>query len=971
MKAVARVLTLVSCFVFCAPSAALSAPSSSSSAITGTVKDDQGAAIAGATVTLAGPALYRTSTDAKGAFSVDNTLVGLYRITVTRAGYDQATDDVPLFAGETQTVDVRMHIASFTSLQTIATVRVGGHGSINTGAASVNTVSSADFQNQSALQVTRVLSQIPGLQISFPSNSANAASPGSITIPNIRGATSYETASLIDGHPISVGQYGDNVTTFLNTYMFGNIEVIKGPGANSPVVNNAIGGTTNFRTKDPTPTVAGGVIGGIDNRGGTFSNFSISDTLGKLGFIVDVATMNQPSALDGLQVYYDPGNLSFNGTYQGGVLYSNNSSNQAGNTGSFITNQTSLLACCYTLHGNLDQTAELVKLRYKFSSATTATVSYLGSQSASDQNANTSAYIMTTFNPQAFDSTYSGSLQPGTYPVSNVFPGAFSGEYNNEPIFQGEVSSTIGQDSVLARVYHATISRWQFQDPGGSAAAPFSNNVTLYGVSSGTNPGAINQTFNGTPANVGYYDFYQEPELDQLTGGSFEYQHPIGNNAVEFSVDKVWAKTSDYIYNALPPTPLYNPSSEAISANLIPGSAQQFTTYHVSGHFYLGTKSELTLSDYQNVYNNTYAVSCPLDTSFSCLSSAASTGAGVGFKSTSTSHNDPRLSFVYRPNGNASLRWAMGSAIAPVFAGLLPQISNLPVYNPFNGTDAVLQSNGNVLPETAFGYDLGADVRLKDGTIVSGDAYFTNLFNRFFQQAVPTAQTCDTVACIGAPPPGTPIVKLMNTNISNARFAGLELGIRKAPTVGFGYSVSGALQRGYYYNLPPNFYCSEELKSQGVPCPNQNLNIIAGQNTNGVSVGSYPLSGAISYNGNMRIPYFQAYGEASYTFKGGLYASFGETVFGHNNSLNEPAVAIANATVRLPVNKHISFQISGDNIFNAYPGLLPIYGGGVPISLAGPAPCFCAASTLPASAATTGNVLGPATWRFSFITTLP
>gem|GEM_PF-3907958 len=71
---------------------------------------------------------------------------------------------------------------------------------------------------------------MPGLQISFPSNSANAAAPGSITIPNIRGATAYETASLIDGHAISVGQYGDNVTTFLNSFLFSEAEVIKGPG---------------------------------------------------------------------------------------------------------------------------------------------------------------------------------------------------------------------------------------------------------------------------------------------------------------------------------------------------------------------------------------------------------------------------------------------------------------------------------------------------------------------------------------------------------------------------------------------------------------------------------------------------------------------------------------------------------------------------------------------------------------------
>ena len=101
----------------------------------------------------------------------------------------------------------------------------------------------------------------------------------------------------------------------------------------------------------------------------------------------------------------------------------------------------------------------------------------------------------------------------------------------------------------------------------------------------------------------------------------------------------------------------------------------------------------------------------------------------------------------------------------------------------------------------------------------------------------------------------------------------------------------------------------------------------------------------------MRIPYSQGYGEVSYTLKGGAYASFGETYFGHNNSLNEPAFGIAHATLRAPVGQYWSLQLSGDNIFRAYPGFLPIYGGGVPIPLVGGG-----------SAATVGNVLGPPTY---------
>lgn len=896
--------------------------------VTGTVADIDGSPIPGASVNLRSTSAYKAVSDDKGAFHIANVTPGVYTISVLKAGYNTAVqNDVVVLTGQTQTVTVRLERQTFSSLRTIATVRVGRAGSINTSAASVNLVTAQNFVDQGQPQVTRVLSQVPGVQISFPSDSSNAAAPGAITVPNIRAATSYETASLIDGHPISVGQYGDNVTTFLNSFLFGSVEIIKGPGAESPVVNNAIGGTTNFRTKDTTPTVVPEILFGFDNRGGSYSNVSISDTIGKVGFVVDVATQNNPSALNGKAVLFDP----TYGMYGNATLIGQSSYNPVPPTASTVKNQYSLLACCYVLSGNLDQTGELAKLRYQFSPSTFVTASYLGGQSYSDQNGNTSAFIDSTFTPGA---GYSGSLKPGAVQVANIFPGAYAGEINNEPIFQAEIGSTIGKDAVLARYYHASISRFQYQ--GTTAAGLDYNNVTLYGAASGL------PTFNGTPASVGFNDFYQEPELDRLSGGSLQYQHAIGDNLITFSADKTYSQSTDYVYNATSFQP------PAVSFNLPPGTVQTLGTYLLRGHFYTGSRLESTVGLYLNTYNSTYPVDCPVDANGYCTSDAAIYGTGVTFQTTKYTHFDPRFGFVYRPSINTSVRLAFGSSIAPPFLGLLNQITSTPSYDAGSGVAIEQQSNGNLRPETAFGYDVGADIRLKDGvTIASGDVYLTDLYNRFFGQTVSTGNVCGpNFPCTGGAPPGTPIVNQTNTNISNARFEGIELSLHRTPAVGFGYTLSGALQRGYYYNLPAYFYCS-------IPGPgctqDQNLNIIAGENTNGVGVGV----GGLSYNGNMRIPYSQGYAEINYQFRDGVYASFGETYYGNNNSLNEPAFGIANATLRVPLTNRLDFQISGDNIFNAWPGYLPIYGGGVAIPLADGT-----------SAATSGNVLGPATWRF-------
>ncbi len=914
--------------------------------VTGTVADESGAPIAGATVALRGPTSPTTTTDPKGAFSFSGVTPGVYVLSVTKPGYTTAVqNDVVILAGQATSLAVRMGAATLSSLRTIASVRANGRGTLNTAAASVNVVTTQTFIDQAQPQVTRVLSQVPGLQISFPSNSANAAAPGAITIPNIRGATSYETASLIDGHPISVGQYGDNVTTFLNTFMFSDVEVIKGPGADAPEVNNAIGGTTNFRTKDPTLTPTTQLLLGVDNRGGSLTNFAFSDTVGRLGFVLDFATSYNPSALNGKSVYYDPSG----GVINGAGLAGNATKSTIPGTASSITTGYPLLACCWTLQGNLDQTAELAKIRYKLSPATVLTLSYLGGQSFSDQNGNTSDFVNGQFIPG--DPSYNGSLKPGPMLIAtNLFPGVPSSEFNNEPITQAEISTTLGNDSLLARYYHASISRYQFQ--GSNFTGPDSNMVNLYGVSA-AGPGGVNATFNGTPANVGYFDAYQEPELDKLTGGAFEYQHPIGGDGLlTFSVDRTFSQSTDYsIFSG----PFY-------SFNLPPGTSQILTTYLLRGHFYVNPKLDVTLANYFNTYSSTYPIGCVDQDTTGCNTQAeAQFGTGVFFRTTKNAHFDPRIGLVYRPNLSTAIRFSAGSAIAPPFLGLLNQITSTPSFNPGAGVAIEAQSNGNLKPETAFGFDLGADVRLKDQTtLVSGDIYFNNLFNRFFGQTIGTGLVCGPAnPCSGGAPTGTAILNQTNTNISNARFEGIELSIRRQPAFGFGYNISGALQKGYYYNLPPNFYCAVG-EPAGDPCPNQNLNIISGQNTNGIPVGSYPLVAEISYNGNMRIPYSQANAEISYTFKNGAYMSLGDTYYGKNNSLNEPPFGIAYATVRYPIAHTLALQLSGDNIFNAYPGYLPILGGGSTIPLVGRLP-----------GATTGNVLGPATWRLVLSTRMP
>lgn len=910
--------------------------------LTGTLTDSGGRALASANVELRGPRTYTTTTDASGTFTIANAVPGTYALTASKPGYRRSTQSgVVISAGATTNVSVTLLTVT---LQTIASVKSTNNTgpNFNTTPAAVSVVTSQTFQNQAQTQVFQILNQVPGVQISLPGGSANGAAPGSVTVPTIRGSASYETATLIDGHPLAVASYGDYITSYLSSFMFGSVEVVKGPGADSVTVNDAINGTINFRTKDPTALPAPDYQIGFTTNGGTYANIGLTASAldGRLGYVFAVSTENDPGPQNGKQVLIDPSN-AFLGNPKGPQLSGTATYTNVANTQSNIQTGYSLLACCYTLLSSFTNSSELMKLRYRVSPSTVVTVSYLDGWTTADQNNNTGNFTNATFMPGA---GYKGALAPGPQQVMYLFAGAQNAEVNNEPMFQAEASTTLGNDTILARYYYASIYRETQQ--GTTPDVLNSNQLTLYGTTTGS---ALTKTFNGVTAPVYFQDYFNESELDKLGGWSFEYDHPFNQNTISFSVDQ--SNTNAVSYE-LEPT---------FSTVTIPqGSSQLFTTLQLRANLQLTPTVSAMVADYQNIYRSTYPTDCPFSGGFS---NCAIDGSNVTFATTTTAHNDPRMGVVWQPHSNLAVRFAAGSAIAPPFLDLLSLITAPDAsYDPQSRIATLTKNSGQLLPETAFGYDLGADYRFHDGwTVLSGDVYDNNLFNHYFGETLYSGLTCAQVSysCISSSsikaPPNTPIFYQLNTNISNFRFQGIEMELKRIPPVGWGFDLAGALQRGYVYNLPQYFYCS----TPGPHCQyNQNLNIIANQNLNGEGIGSVSYSPYFGFGStigslNTRIPYAQGNVGVSYTFKNHAYVLLGTTYYGNNNSFNEPPFGYGYFTVRYPFTASLALQISGNNIWNAWPGVVPIYGSGVAIPLANGG-----------TAATYGNVLGPAIWSF-------
>jgi hypothetical protein len=249
----------------------------------------------------------------------------------------------------------------------------------------------------------------------------------------------------------------------------------------------------------------------------------------------------------------------------------------------------------------------------------------------------------------------------------------------------------------------------------------------------------------------------------------------------------------------------------------------------------------------------------------------------------------------------------MGSSIAPPYAGLLNNSTTVtPFFSPSPPSYILFTSNGQLKAETAFGYDLGQDFQFDHASsLVSWDIYRTTLYGQFFTSVALNGTFNDGIN-------GThPLFVNTFVNLSNARYDGLDVTFRHAPSVGLRYTIQGSLMHSYPYNLPPGFY-----DQPGAPM-SANLWVIPGVNFSAYQYGAGDA------------PYSQGYAELGYQVTNGTYASLGETYYGPHNGFERPAFFVGNFTLRLPV-RDSTLQFSVYNLFNAYTGVLNDNNQGVP-----------------------------------------
>ena len=967
-------------------------------AISGSVHDTNGVAIAGADISVTGPVRASKSTDAKGAFVFNDLPPGLYAVQIAKAGFTPTRDDnVAVFSGETEALAVTLQPSSFSSLQTIATVRNNAPGvaQINKSAASIDTISSSVFADQGAQQVTDVLNQTPGI-FTTPynpnnGNPSNGGSPGSAQTPQIRGALPYETESLIDGHPVSVGSAGTFSPNLINPFLLDNVEIVKGPGSMPAEINYAINGTVNYRTLEPTPENHFSGEFGVDKWGGVSTGFKFTGSTKnhKVEYAAGYVTDGAPGALQnfrmqGSQILLDngpPGGPYYVNGQQLGMLapVGEGLGPSAFNpyAGMGIVFQEPLSGCCYSMDTGYHSTSELAKIIFNFSNSTSLKISYLGGQSTvgnGDVGAYDTSQVGTTglpafsfepcgtanqaltCNPFTTTGTPYNCAAPTGPACGSAIPfdlSSFNGlgyNYEQQNLFQGEFRTALGTTgTVLARYYTGSLNNYVTEGTGALNATLLNayGTVPLCPVGVAYDPATAscangapptNTTFNGQPVT---FTTASEANTffttDTMSGETLQLQEQLGQNTLTAAYDRSEQASSETAAE---------PSVGIVVNSPVQGSKQTFQTLSLRGDIVLQPKVLLNLSDYQLNYVSHYSID-----------------GGMTFNDASHSYNEPRAALTWQPNNDTSYRLSTGGSIAPPYISLVS--SGGPSWSQIIGgvpAAGYIQNanNGDVNAETAWGYDLGVSHRIARATSVDVDFYYTQLHNLFLTSTSQVA--LGTPAAAGCPSaPGAPCIVSETGNLGQARYEGVEFALNHVPIFGFGWRLQGSLQRAYTYNLPPSFYCS----TPGAGCAfNTNLAVVPNVNFGGQATA---ISGAPNGIGSGRVPYASGYGELNWHGHYGQYYNVGATYFGNNNVYNEPPFFVLSATVRLKLNDQgTHVQLSADNLTGVYGNPYAGFFNGIPLPLVNGAtqtnPLTGVTSAVP-FAATPGGNYGPTTFR--------
>ena len=243
---------------------ALATPAAAQTAtVSGTITDQSGAAVPGATVTLEGQGgAHTTISGSSGEYSFANLANGSYKVTATLSGFAPGTHDVVVNGANVEVPVISLALGSLTD--TIVVSASKSDTALIDAPATMSLVTSETLESTSAQNYGDLLRALPGVNVI-------QLSARDINVTNRQGTSTLTNSQLVllDDRSIYLDFFGLVLWDFLpsNVSDIRQIEVIRGP-ASAVWGANALTGVVNVITKTPrqAPGTMVSISGGFFDR---------------------------------------------------------------------------------------------------------------------------------------------------------------------------------------------------------------------------------------------------------------------------------------------------------------------------------------------------------------------------------------------------------------------------------------------------------------------------------------------------------------------------------------------------------------------------------------------------------------------------------------------------------------------------------------------------------------------------------
>ena len=255
---VPRIVILITLAAFCHITAG--ANPSLSGQVAGTVLDQTGASVNGASVILFGAAgleAQRSLTDQRGHFTLDKVVAADYVLSVQKNGFRELRRVLRVTPGETLQLEFQLNVASILETVTVTPAR-GQPQEVFHVPQSPVVVTQEEMSRHYANILPQALRDVPGVHIQQTTSGQGS--------PFVRGLTGQQVVHLINGVRFNNSTFrpGANQYTALIDQDFADrVEVVRGPGS-TQYGSDSLGGTINVLTQSAQGADSFGIHGRVN-----------------------------------------------------------------------------------------------------------------------------------------------------------------------------------------------------------------------------------------------------------------------------------------------------------------------------------------------------------------------------------------------------------------------------------------------------------------------------------------------------------------------------------------------------------------------------------------------------------------------------------------------------------------------------------------------------------------------------------